>query len=365
MHRVLDALLTCVIAVLTIAPLGAYAQTPAPKGGAAAPAKAPPKPAGCEFEAEDHDAAIAACSKLIDGRKLRGDKLALAYSARANAWYGKNDYDKALADINAAIAARPGRADDLANRGIYKYMKMDNDGAIADYTAALHIEPAADTFANRGFALLAKSDFAHALQDFDYAIQFDTQNASYYLGRGRAQRGVGKYLNAVRDFESAEKVKPADPTAACERGIAYFYDADFGDAVKDLDKCPKDISYGYGYIRIWRYIAQARSEGDGSGIRMELDAKGIIGREWPGPVRSMILGRIKPEALIAAAAAEPDAQKAKGQGCEARFYIGQYHLIRGEKGLAKQRLTEAKNTCPADFLELQGAIADLKRIDKK
>ncbi|MDB5805568.1 MAG: hypothetical protein JWN73_2890 [Betaproteobacteria bacterium] len=372
MHCMPKALLYCVVAAFAIAPLGAYAQAPAKaaaapavKGAAAAPAKAAPKPAGCEFENPDHDDAIVACGKLIDARKLRGDKLALAYSARANAWYGKNDYNKALADMNAAITARPGRADDLANRGIYKYMLMDHDGAIADYTAALHIDPAADTFANRGFALLAKSDFAAALLDFDYAIQFDYQNASYYLGRGRAQRGIGKYLNAVRDFESAEKYAPKDMTAACERGIAYFYDADFGDAVKDLDKCPKDIIYGYAYIRIWRYIAQARSGGDGSEIRMELDAKGIMGREWPGPVRSMILGRMKPEALIAAAAAEPDAKKAKGQGCEASFYIGQYHLIRGEKGPAKQRLTEAKNSCPGDFLELQGAIADLKRIDKK
>ncbi|HEX4329481.1 MAG TPA: hypothetical protein VH105_22020 [Burkholderiales bacterium] len=370
MHRMPRALLYCVAAVFATAPLVAAAQAPAKAGAAPAakgvPAKAPAQPAdACSFEALDHDAAIAACGKLIDSKRLRGDKLALAYSARANAWYAKNDYDRALADMNAAIAARPGKADDLANRGIYKYMLMDNDGAIADYTAALHIDPAADTFANRGNALLAKSEFARALPDFEYAIQFDTQNASYYLGRGRAQRGVGKYLNAVRDFESAAKYQPGDLTAICERGIAYFYDADFSDAATDLDKCPKDISYGYAYVRIWRYIAQARSQGDGSDIRVQLDAKGIIGREWPGPVRSMILGRMKPEALIAAATTAPDAKKAKGQDCEARFYIGQYHLIRGEKGPAKQRFTEAKAACPADFLELEGANAELKRIDKK
>ncbi len=265
------------------------------------------------------------------------------------AWYAKNDYNKALADMNAAIAARPGKADDLANRGIYKYMLLDNDGAIADYTAALHIDPAADTFANRGLALLAKTTSRMRCRTSTRRSSSTRKTPSTtWAAAGRSARSASISMRCAisRAPRSTSRATPSRSASAASPI-----------STMPISAMPPPIStnarktsvVGYSTLRVWRYIAQARSQGDGSDIRVQLDAKGIMGREWPAPVRSMILGRMKPEALIAAAAAEPDAKKAKGRGCEASFYIGQYHLIRGEKGPAKQRFIEAKNTCPADL----------------
>ncbi|MDB5805567.1 MAG: hypothetical protein JWN73_2889 [Betaproteobacteria bacterium] len=316
----------------------------------------------CGPEARDPDAALTACNKLIDGpAPLRGDALARAHAARGEAWGRKGEYARAIADMDAALAAHPRDAASLSLRGIFKHQSRDFEGAVADYSASLRIRADGDTYANRGETRLEQNDFAPALQDFKQAVEINPDVGGYYLRRSLAWRGLGQYGRAVQDSDAAIAHPPASAQTFCDRGIANFYDGRFGDAIPDLEKCPQDDE-NYGYMQIWRYIAQVRSAGDSPGFRGELEASRFLGRAWPGPVREMLLGRITPEALLVVATISADPVKSAGRDCEASFYAGELQLTRGETGAARLSLTAALGKCSPGFLEYQGAVAELKRM---
>jgi rhomboid protease GluP len=50
--------------------------------------------------------------------------------------------------------------------------------------------------------------------------------------------------------------------------------------------------------------------------------------------------------------------------CEAHFYIGEWHLMRGSENEALPALRSAVGMCPTEFAEYEGAVAELGRIEK-
>ena len=61
--------------------------------------------------------ALAGCTALIDGGKLRKDKLATAYANRCLVHTQRKASDLAIADCTQAITIDPGDADAFAQRG--------------------------------------------------------------------------------------------------------------------------------------------------------------------------------------------------------------------------------------------------------
>jgi len=49
--------------------------------------------------------------------------------------------------------------------------------------------------------------------------------------------------------------------------------------------------------------------------------------------------------------------------CEADFYIGEWTLIQGDKDDASVLLQRAVDTCPKNFIEYSGAVAELRRLE--
>ena len=68
------------------------------------------------------------------------------------------------------------------NRGIAKISMKDIDGAIADYTKALEINPKyTNSYINRSNALLMKKDIRGAIKDLNQAIMIRPHYANAYL----------------------------------------------------------------------------------------------------------------------------------------------------------------------------------------
>lgn len=57
-----------------------------------------------------------------------------------------------------------------------------------------------------------------------------------------------------------------------------------------------------------------------------------------------------------------DGETLRGQVCEARFYIAEYEILLGRQADAKQLLQSAVARCPASFVELKLAKAELNRL---
>jgi lipoprotein NlpI len=72
-------------------------------------------------------------------------------------------------------------------------------------------------------------------------------------------------------------------------------------------------------------------------------------------VTELYLGKRSPEATLDAAAKADDR-------CEAHFYIGQWHVLKGNLADARKALEVAANTCTKIFIEYDVAVAELKRL---
>jgi tetratricopeptide (TPR) repeat protein len=125
------------------------------------------------------DAAIEACTRAIDSKKFNSPKqkrvLSLLYTNRGVEYGIKTEYDKAIADHDAAIKVDPKNA--------------------APYN-------------NRGNAYAAKADFEHAIADYDMAIKLNPKYAEAYLNRGIAKRNHGDIAGGETDIAQAKELQP-------------------------------------------------------------------------------------------------------------------------------------------------------------
>src|SRR5258708_904254 len=95
----------------------------------------------------------------------------------------------------------PSTATDYVNRGIEKVKKGDPDGAIADFTRAIEIDPRyTSAYLNRGISRKEKGDLAGAIADYTTVVEIDPRNASGYYNRGIALDAKGDHDRAIADY---------------------------------------------------------------------------------------------------------------------------------------------------------------------
>jgi lipoprotein NlpI len=274
------------------------------------------------------DVAIQHCTKAIESGRYSGEELHQLHLSRGVEWAAKGEHDRAIADYGAAIRLNPKSADAFHNRGSAWANKGETDKAIADYDTAIRLDPAESSpYAGRAVEYSIKGDYARASADFDAAIKLDPKAASAFFGRGRVRFYRGEFPGAVADFEQAHKL---DPSA---------------------------------YIALWSYLARSRAGGKGEEALKPYVAAASES-VWPAQVIALYLGRAKPEAVIAAADKAPP-PRGREQRCEAIFFIAQWHLLRGERERALPLLKDAQQNCPKNFMEYEGALAELRRLGAK
>jgi tetratricopeptide (TPR) repeat protein len=135
-------------------------------------------------------------------------------------------------------------------------------------------------------------------------------------------------------------------------GFANFHRGDFVAAALNF----RDGSDGTSaYPILWLYLARARIGGQDVKRNLQNNAAGLKPAEWPFPVIELFLDRRTPSDMLAAANT-PDEQ------CEAQYYLGEWHFLRDERAASIEALRKAVETCPKDFNEFAGAVAELKRL---
>ena len=95
--------------------------------------------------------------------------------------------------------------------------------------------------------------------------------------------------------------------------------------------------------------------------RLDEATKQIDMTKWPAPVLRFFLGRLTPEAVLAAAD-NPNPQTKRGQVCEANFFTAQLALQRGAKDEAARLFRLASADCPKSFIEEFAANAELRSL---
>lgn len=274
------------------------------------------------------DLAIQHCTRAIESGKFSGDPLAQLHYSRAIEWSAKNDHDRAIADYDAALRINPRYSDALFNRGNAWADKGDPDRAIADYDAVLSLTPK-DPAAHiaRAVELMVKGDYARAVAGYDTALSLDPKSGIALHGRGRANFYGGDAQRSVADLERAFKTEPSVYTA------------------------------------VWLYLARKRAKTINAEEMLDSETRGHRDGNWPSAVIMLYLGRTDVDSVLASAL-DRDPKRESGQRCEANFYLAHWHLLRSENDRALALLKQAQSGCPKDFLEHEGAVAELRRLAK-
>ena len=146
----------------------------------------------------------------------------------------RGDLDGAIADFTAAIALDPHHAMAFNNRGNARSDKHDLDGAIADFTEAIAIDPRhAMAFSNRGITRRDKGDLEGAIADFTEAIALDPGDSRALTNRGNARCDRGDLEGAIADYTQAVALDPRLAMAFNSRGNARRAKADLDGAIAD------------------------------------------------------------------------------------------------------------------------------------
>lgn len=162
---------------------------------------------------------IRACTRIIKtgrlyGKPINREDLAIVHNIRGNAFSNDMNYDKAIADYDAAVRLDPGYANAYYNRGIAYASSGRPVQAIADYDAVLRLKPGfAPAYFGRGNAYDALARYDQAIGSFDAALRLSPGYTAAYANRGIVYAKRGDQARAIADFKRALILDPSDPVA--------------------------------------------------------------------------------------------------------------------------------------------------------
>ena len=177
------------------------------------PAIAPPvDPAPCfvAAEAHDDDKIIANCGAVIDGEKTSRDDRIKALIARAGAYDRKDQIDRAIGDDDAVLRFDSTLADIFNARGELWRKKGDRQHALADFAAAIKLNPDHAAARSNYKSLALELERIGAQMAVNNRPSFDCASA---------RRAVEKAICATPDLANLDReISVANATAVREAG---------------------------------------------------------------------------------------------------------------------------------------------------
>jgi tetratricopeptide (TPR) repeat protein len=158
----------------------------------------------------DGDDALAACTRLISSKTLRGGELAQAYVSRGLIYIRfKADWDRAIADYDEALKLNPKFAGAYAGRAAANLRKGNIDRALPDLNEGLRLDPKSPGIHNVfGYYYNKKGDHERALTEVNEALRLYPQYLYAFSNRGEIYEKKGEYTKALADFRMALSLDP-------------------------------------------------------------------------------------------------------------------------------------------------------------
>ncbi|HEX3718553.1 MAG TPA: tetratricopeptide repeat protein [Verrucomicrobiae bacterium] len=231
---------------------------------------------------------------------------------------------------------------------------------VANWTVADSVRLSGDSlYVSSGEYKWGKNDFAGALADYDHALALNPNNAEARSDRGDLRAFQGDTQGAIADCTKSIELNPTDPDTYSRRGAAREIRGDFSDAVADYEKVLELRSEDSDYERLYRDSLLWRL-----GRRPDdlSSASTIWKGRWTKKIGMFLAGKIDERSLLAAARIK-DAEPVAGQKCEAWYYIGMFHLSKGDKDDARVSFRASRAVVLNDYDEYRFAGAELARLD--
>ena len=159
---------------------------------------------------------------------------------------GKDCQSGRIDSCTQILQSNPADLNALANRGIGLRVGGEYDRAIADLDAALRIDPdIAGLYLERGLAYDAKGEHQLAIRDFDEAIARDPDLVQAHFGRAMAHQAVGQRELSTVDMDNAMRLNRTLVAALyMQRGNQLRAIGHHGEAIAAFDRTI-DINAGW------------------------------------------------------------------------------------------------------------------------
>lgn len=139
--------------------------------------------------------------------------------SRGTAYAQLKQYDKSIADWLKVAELHPEMVKAHYNLGKQYYASGDFDNAAKYFQEVVRLAPENPAgHCERARSLAAKSLWEESLQCWSKALQFDKQNPELYVGRAKIFLQLDDVEAAVRDYNDAVALNPADPLSYERRG---------------------------------------------------------------------------------------------------------------------------------------------------
>ncbi|MBO4410437.1 MAG: TIGR02281 family clan AA aspartic protease [Spirochaetales bacterium] len=134
--------------------------------------------------------------------------------------------ESAIADISKIMEKEP-EWNSLCQRGDFYRLSGNLDAAIADFSAAIDMEPSyAYPYYKRGWCLEMKGDRKGAIEDYSIGIEMDDDYPYLYLMRGELLLFDGKKAEAEADFEAVIQKDTVAEDGSCRQYALHFLGRD-------------------------------------------------------------------------------------------------------------------------------------------
>jgi len=151
---------------------------------------------------------IAYCTTIIESGRAKRAARAQALMARGFGYVFQKDFDRALADFDAAIRNDPKLAAAYYYRGAIQ-MGRDPKRALADINKAISLNPKdPDYFRERSSLYAKRKEYPRAIADLTTAIGLAKKPTREYFLRGAAYQDSGQRDKAIADFQASLVLDP-------------------------------------------------------------------------------------------------------------------------------------------------------------
>ena len=167
--------------------------------------------------------------------------------------------EEALEELTRAIMeSAPGNPEPFKQRGYFRLMNSDPEGAIEDFTEVLLLDPEdLETWYYRGKANASLKNWDNAETDYSNSMEIGGPNAEVFLARGQA-RYISKKLDAaLADFTMAIFHDQENPSGYYHRGITLQRTGNIAEACPDLLKA-KEMGMEEA-VTVWEAVCGKRN----------------------------------------------------------------------------------------------------------
>ncbi|WP_238782629.1 tetratricopeptide repeat protein [Streptomyces monomycini] len=172
---------------------------------------------------------------LADGKLDSGDR-ALAHALRGREHHDVRDVEPALADYTAALDLDPHLVRAHVGRAWMQMWQGCSDDALAGFARAIELEPhQADAYQFRGTTYTVMGRYGDALADYTRAIELAPGAIVPRSNRGGLYMRMGRYEEALTDYHRAIALAPDSSSSHSARGRVYARSGRFEEALADHD----------------------------------------------------------------------------------------------------------------------------------